>query len=181
MPENALSGSVTISTTTSSNSSSSSSSITTFATGTSNQSFDPTKLESSAGRFVFDAPEVVAQYMKTHFRHLLSDEERREMLSVHPRPLVDALQVPKVDESVTSWLGSRYPKTLDSRLTTIQTAVMAAVGPVASAWSALVPDQKEDSAVPQEVPADDVIDTCQRTAVLLGNVNALLTHIDRGK
>ena len=63
---------------------------------------------------------------------------------------------------------------MDSKLITLQKAVQAAVGPVACAWSAIVEDKSL-----QSLPADEVADVLQRSIVLLGNVNGMLTQVRR--
>jgi len=131
--------------------------------------FDPRHDGESTSQFVFSPPQEVAAYMETHFRRVLSDEERKDMTSTHPRPKTDALMTPKVDDEISAWLGNKFPKAIDGRFAAVQTAIMAATGPAACAWSDIL-NLEEDAMV----PASEVAEIFQRTLVLLGNASALI-------
>ena len=51
--------------------------------------FDPRGAQGQ--RNIYNAPPEVNDYLETHFRRVLPDDERREMQSVHPRPNTDVL------------------------------------------------------------------------------------------
>lgn len=103
--------------------------------------FDPSALEAKASAFLFAAPESVQTYIEKNFRRTLADPVRKAMTETLPRPRTDALFVPKVDDSVASWLGHLYPKQLDGKLCSLQTAVLQAAGPVSCLWTALEQDE----------------------------------------
>ena len=137
--------------------------------------FDP-RTSSSASKYTFKAPKSVSEYLETHFRRTLVEEERRSMLSTHPRADTDVLKLPKVDAAVLSWLGTKYPKSVDGRFSLVQKAVHAATGPLTCLWSAMVEDGSE---LPDSIPTEEVLEVIQRSLVLLGNVNALLLQARR--
>ena len=147
-------------------------SVSQAASVTPGQPFDPRNARSS--KYVFEASKEINEYCETHFRRVMSDEERRDMLTTHPRPNTDVLNTPKVDESVTAWLGKKFPKTVDTKLAHVQTALQGAVGPLACAWSGIA-TQGDDPLI----PAGEVLEVLQRTMVLLGHTNALLTQARR--
>ena len=68
--------------------------------------FDPAERVADAQmKYLAHAPPEVTDYIDKHFRHLLPDEERKQMHLDHPRPDCDAMQVPRVDEAMDRWLG----------------------------------------------------------------------------
>ena len=79
--------------------------------------------------------------------------------------------VPKLDESVESWIWQKYPKLADGRLSLIQQALHASAGPLTCTWASLL-----DADSGEAVPVEDVLNIIQRTIVLMGNVNALTTQ-----
>ena len=117
------------------------------------------------------APSAITAYLESHFRRALTDDERKTMLTLQPRPATDAMFAPKLDESVKSWIGQKYPKLADGRLSLIQQALHASVGPLTCTWASLL-----DADPGEAVPVEDVLNIIQRTIVLMGNVNALTTQ-----
>ena len=144
----------------------------TLASGT--VQFDPQEDVVSSSKLLFQAPSVVQSYLEKHFGRTLSEDERKAMQEVHPRPDCAAMQCPKVDEHIMKWLGNRYDKSLDNAFVQIQSAVQAAVGPAACLWSALEEATKENGG-PDELPVADVLEVLQHTMVLLGNASALVS------
>ena len=93
------------------------------------------------------------------------------MLTLQPRPATDAMLVSKLGESVKSWIGQKYPKLADGRLSLIQQALHAYAGPMTCTWASLL-----DADPGEAVPVEDVLNIIQRTIVLMGNVKALTTQ-----
>ena len=90
----------------------------------------------------------------------------------HPRPDTAAAYVPKVDDTVLRWAGSRLPKTSDSQWAAVQRDVALLSGPVACMLSALVEAEEGVSAVEElSVPSAEVKDVLQSTLVLVGDLS----------
>ena len=131
-------------------------------------------------KFLFNAPEAVTSYVEKYFRSPLSDEQRKAMHEDHPRPDTAAAYVPKVDDTVLRWAGSRFPKTSDSQWAAVQRDVASLSGPVACMLSALVEAEEGVPAVEElSVPSAEVKDVLQRTLVLVGDLMASINGIRR--
>ena len=129
--------------------------------------FDPSQGESSAKKYLYDPTDIVRDYVEKHFRQPLSDTAVKEMLIRDPRPDVPACQVPTVDDAVSSWLGDKFPKSADSNMYKLQQSLLSVSGPLVQLWEDIIAN-----ADATEVPRDVVLETLQRTLVLLGHVNA---------
>ena len=118
--------------------------------------------------------------MGKHLKRCLSKEEREALFKEHPRPDVDTCVPPKVDKYLFDFLGKRFPKQQDADLTKIQSAVLATVRPVISAWQGLI-EGGIDEDPEMSVPAVEVLSLCQRTICLVGNASELISQERRSK
>ena len=141
--------------------------------------FDPASLVK-AKEGTFKAPKTMQRYLGKHLKRCLSKEEREALFKEHPRPDVDACVPPKVDKYLFDFLGKRFPKQQDTDLTKIQSAVLASVRPVISAWQGLI-EGGIDEDPEMSVPAVEVLSLCQRTICLVGNASELISQERRSK
>ena len=143
---------------------------------TSIRDFDPAQL-GSENLYTTEVPADIAAYVEKFFRKPLTSEQFRAMGKHSPRPKTDAMVVPTVDPAVQSWVGPRFPHTTDKMLSACQLELLTSAGPLTSLWNDCVKSASEatdndEVAVPLEV----VMDTIQRTLVLLGNANAMISQ-----
>ena len=134
------------------------------------KAFDRHDQVDTTGKYLVSAPSAIMAYLESHFRRALTDDERKTMLTLQPRPAMDAMFVPKLDEWVKSWIGQKYPKLADGGLSLIQQALHASAGPLTCMWASLL-----DADSGEAVPVGDVLNIIKRTIVLMGNVNAFTT------
>ena len=97
------------------------------------------------------------------------------MHKMHPVPRTPVMKVPKVDRYMMDHLRQRFPKSPNSELGTVQAALLSAAGPLTCLWSDLLENNllADDSAV---INVHDVLNIIQRTLVLMGNANELLSQ-----
>ena len=139
--------------------------------------FDPNNLKSDDD-FTFETHEVIKQYLEKHFRASLDKDVRKEMHKEHPVPRTPAMKVPKVDRFVLDHLNKRFPRSRDAELGTIQAALLRCAGPLSCLWSELIDNdllKDEDSMI----NVHDALSVVQRTLVLLGNANELVSQTRR--
>ena len=100
------------------------------------------------------------------------------MHKAHPIARTPAMRVPKVDGFVQDHLKHRFPKSRDHELGTIQSALLRCTGPLTCLWSELIDNDllKSEDAV---INVQDVLNVLQRTLVLLGNANELISQVRR--
>lgn len=100
------------------------------------------------------------------------------MHKAHPLPRTPVMKVPKVDRFVLDHLHQRFPKSRDAELGTIQSALLRAAGPLSCLWSELLDNDllKEEESM---INVHDVLNVVQRTLVLLGNANELISQTRR--
>lgn len=140
--------------------------------------FDPSLDREDKEEFKFSAPDVVGSYLEQHFRKGLAKEERTAMLKKHPKPDSKVMVPPKLDQFVSDFAPKKVDKARDASLSKIQGSLLYAVNPLANLWANLIEqDLTED---PQAViPVSDVLDIIQRTLVLIGNANNLVSETRR--
>ena len=107
-------------------------------------------------------------YLDKYMRNCLTKEEREALFKEHPRPDLDSCTPLKVDRFMSEYLGKRMPKDQESELLKIQSAVLAIVRPLTTAWQQLADDdlEKEPEMV---VPAAEVLAMIECTLCLVGN------------
>ena len=100
------------------------------------------------------------------------------MNKVHPVPHTPVMRVPKVDSFVLDHLNQHFLKSRDHELGTIQTALQRCAGPLSCLWLELIDNNllKSKDAV---INVHDVLNVLQRTLVLLGNANELVSQTRR--
>lgn len=126
-------------------------------------------------------PEAIQLYLEKHLKRCLSKEERDALYKENPRPDLDISMPPKADKFITDFLGKKFPKENDGDLIKIQTAVLACIRPLVSAWHELQDklDESEDGKV--LVPADEVISMVQRVVCMVGNASEYISQTRRSK
>ena len=97
------------------------------------------------------------------------------MYKVHPVPDTPVIRAPKVDDFAHHHLQSRFPTASENQLRTIQSAYLKAAGPLMCLWADLVANGMltEDLVI----SVQDVLQVVQRSLVLMGNANVLLTEV----
>ena len=142
-------------------------------------SFDPSSLVKTK-EGTFRAPQAMEKYLNKHLKRCLSKEEREAIFKEHPKPDLDSSVPPKADRYMIDFLGKRFPKEKDSKLSKIQAAILATIRPLTSAWQSFV-----DGGLGQEpglmVPATEVLSLVQHTLCLVGNSSELVSQIRRSK
>ena len=135
--------------------------------------FDPDSL-ASGDDYVFDAPQIINEYVEKYFRAQLRKDVREAMYKAHPVPDTPVMRAPKVDDFAHHHLQSRFPTASENQLRTIQSDYLKAAGPLTCFWANLVPNNMltEDSVI----SVQDVLQVAQRLLVLMGNANVLLTE-----
>ena len=71
-------------------------------------------------------------------KRCLSKEEREALFREHPRPDLHSCSPPKVNKYISEFLGKRLTKEHDAELAKIQSAVLAIIRPLTSAWQHLI-------------------------------------------
>ena len=96
------------------------------------------------------------------------------MLKVDPKPDCEATTTPEVDDFLQTFWKGKINNTQDGDLKQIQTALLNGAAPLCGLWSQLIDQgmEKESDLVPVPV----VLDMIQRTLVLLGSANNLLSE-----
>ena len=98
------------------------------------------------------------------------------MLRKHPKPDTKVMIPPKLDQMITDFAPKKVDRARDAALTKIQ-GLLYAVNPLANLWSHLIAQSLDDQQV--VIPVTEVLDVVQRTLVLLGNANNLLSKRQR--
>jgi len=138
--------------------------------------FDPDSL-TTGDECVFDAPQVINEYVEKHFRSLLKKDVREAMNKAHPVPNTPVMKAPKVDGFVHNHLQSRFPKASENQLRTIQSVLLQASGPLTCLWADLITNDMLSEG--STITVQDALDVVQRMLVLMGNANVLLTEARR--
>ena len=143
-----------------------------------NESFDPTLEREDKDDFKMKVPKTIEKYIDKHFRRSLSKEERTAMLRRHPKPDVEAALPPKLDGFVADFAGKKLDKARDSQLAKIQGAMLYAASPLTNLWADLI-EQGLSNDAEAAIHVSDILDTIQRSLVLLGNANSLISETRR--
>lgn len=128
----------------------------------------------------FQAPAAMKRYLNKYSRRCLLKEEREALFKEYPKPNVEACTPPKIDKFISDFLGKRLPKERDAELSKIQTAILACIRPLTSAWQQLV-EAKMESDPQMTVPASEVLTLIQQTVCLVGNASELTSQIRRAQ
>ena len=118
------------------------------------------------------------KYLDKFMKRCLSKEEREALFREHPRPNLDSCNAPKVDKFISEYLGKRLPREKDTELSKIQSAILAIIRPLTSAWQHLVEAKLEDTP-DLMVPASEVLNLIQQTICLVGNASEFTSQIRR--
>ena len=125
----------------------------------------------------FVAQGVITEYLEKHFRCTLSKASRTAMHKAHPVPRTFAAKPPVVYKFVKDYLKSRYPKQ-DGELAKLQSAMLKACGPMTCMWSDLI-EQNLLEDPDATISVHDMLEIIQRSLVLLGNTNEMLSQMRR--
>ena len=139
--------------------------------------FDPESLDTEDEN-TFTAHNTITEYLEKHFRRTLTKTTRAAMHKAHPVPRTAVTKAPIVDQFVKDYLKSRFPKQEDNDLGVLQSALLKVCGPMTCLWSDLIENNllDDEAAV---INVQDVMEIIQRSLVLLGNANELLSQIRR--
>ena len=110
-------------------------------------------------------------FLTKHFNRSLSDTERQAILSDFPKPLCDAVALPKMDDDVKEQLKSRGKDPhygSEKCLYKLQEQVLEVVGPLTCLWADML---NKDATIKVE----DTLLLIQRALVLLGSASNQLT------
>ena len=140
--------------------------------------FDPSLEQEDRDEFRVDVPQGIEKYLNRHFRKSLTKEERTAMLKKHPKPNVKAAFPPKLDLFVSEFAGKRLDKARDAQLTRVQASVLYIANPLTNFWSNLM-EQGLAQDPDATISVTGVTDVIQRTLVLLGNANNLISETRR--
>ena len=123
----------------------------------------------------FVAQGLIIEYLKKHFRHTLSKASRMALHKAHPVPRTFAAKPPVFDKFVKVYLRSRYSKQ-DGELVKLQSVMLKVCGPMTCRWSDLIKQNllEEPDAT---ISVHDVLEIIQRSLVLLGNANKVLSQM----
>ena len=142
------------------------------------QLFDPSLDREDKDEYKFDVPEVIGRYLEQHFRKGLAKEERTAMLKRHPKPNSKVMVPPKLDQFVSDFAPKKVDKARDAALSKIQGSLLYAVNPLTNMWAGLIEQGLVDD--PEAlIPVPDVLDIIQRSIVLIGNANNLVSETRR--
>ena len=139
------------------------------------ESFDPTLEWEDKDDFKVKVPRPIEKYFDKHFRRSLSKEERTAMLKRHPKPDVDAAVPPKLDSFAADFA---LDKARDSQLSKIQGAMLYTASPLTNLWAELI-EQGLANDPEAAIHVSDVLEIVQRSLVLLGNANSLISETRR--
>ena len=141
--------------------------------------FDPDQYTAD-DEYTFVAHSAITNYIEKHFRRMLDKVGRPQMHKEHPVPSTPATKAPKVDGFITDYLKSSFPRSDDTELMKVQSALLKVCGPMACMWAELI-DSNLLSDPNATVNVHDVLNVVQRTLVLLGNANELFSQYRRSK
>ena len=139
-------------------------------------SFDPDVFDDEDGN-TFVAQGIITEYLEKHFFHTLNKTSRMAMHKAHPVPRTFAAKLPVVDKFVKDYFKSRYPKQ-DGELVKLQSVMLKVCGPMACMWSDLI-EQNLLEDPDATISVHDVLEIIQRSLVLLGNANKMLSQMRR--
>ena len=141
--------------------------------------FDPASIVQTKDG-ALRVPKTIEKYLSRHLKHCLTKEEREALFREHPRPDVDATLAPRVDRYISDFLGKKFPKERDAELTKIQTAVLACIRPLTSAWQELLEEGLERDTT-MMLPATEVLAVIQRSLCLIGNASEYISQTRRSR
>ena len=105
---------------------------------------------------------------------------RSAMHKEHPVPNTPASKAPEVDGFFTDYLKAAFPRSDDGELIKVKSTLLKVCGPMACIWAELI-DNNQLSDADATVNVHDVLNIIQRTMVLLGNANEMLSQLRRSK
>ena len=123
-------------------------------------------------------PRPIEKYFDKHFRRSLSKEKRTVMLKRHSKPYIDAAVPPKPDSFVADFSGKKLDNARDSQLSKIQGAMLYTASPLTNLWADLI-EQGLANDPEATIHVSDVLEIVQRSLVLLGNANSLISETRR--
>ena len=123
-------------------------------------------------------PENVERFLKATFSKCLPQAKRRQLYKMYPRADIPLLHSPVADKDISNVLGRDFPIYGDQQQARIQSAVLAASGPLIGLWSDL--SRQGFSGKSEELmPVKAVIEVCQQTLALIGNASCYINESRR--
>ena len=104
------------------------------------------------------------------------------MLKRHPKPNSKVMTPPKLDQFVSDFVPKKVDKARDAALSKIQGSLLYAVNPLTNLWAGLIEQGIADdpeALFPALVTAPELLDVIQRSIVLIGNANNLVSETRR--
>ena len=138
--------------------------------------FDPRTFYSNSSKKKL--PESLEKYVQTHFRSCLSNPVRKAMAKERPLPNSVALKCLEADDAIVDFMGKSFPTKVDKQYKRMQTAVITAAAPALCLWKELE-EQGFTSGQGGLMPVDTVLDTLQRSIVLIGNASNYVSQVRR--
>lgn len=89
-----------------------------------------------------------------------------------------ALKCLEADDAIVDFMGKSFPSKVDKQYKRMQTAIIAAAAPALCLWKEL-DDQGFTSGQGGLMPVDTVLDTLQRSIVLIGNASNYVSQVRR--
>ena len=136
--------------------------------------FDPVLAGTEEDEYQFTPPKVISNYLEKHFRRSLTKKERKAMLKADPKPQTPVISPPNVDEYLAVFWKGKLNLSQDGEWKQVQNALLCATGPLCGLWSQIHEQGLDSEDGP--IPASAVLDMIQRTLVLIGNANQLLSE-----
>ena len=100
------------------------------------------------------------------------------MLKGHPKPNSKVMVPPKLDQFVSDFAPKKVDKARDAALSRIQGSLLYAVNPLTNMWAGLIEQGLVED--PEGlIPIPDVLDIIQRSIVLIGSANNLVSETRR--
>ena len=97
------------------------------------------------------------------------------MLKRHPKPDTAVMAPPKLDPFILDFAPKKIDRARDAALARVQGSLLYAANPLANLWANLV-EQCLDGDPQAVVPVGEILDVIQRSLVLLGNANSLMSE-----
>lgn len=116
--------------------------------------------------------------MDRHFHTCLKREAHKALARAHPLPDIPALQCPRMDEVIMDFVGASFPTRTESSLKRIPSSCIWSAASMLNLWIQLE-EQGLDSNQGGLVPVEVILDTIQRSLVLIGNASNYISEARR--
>lgn len=120
----------------------------------------------------WEPPKPIASFLDKHFNRALTDSEREAIMKNFPKPVCEAMTVPKLDQEVKDQLKKKGKDPhfgAEKSLYKVQEQVLDVAGPLTCLWADLL--NKEATISPE-----DMLLLLQRALVLLGSASHAISQ-----